>query len=323
MGKENKTLKTLQSLKSFLPELSEDTKKLPKYPNWSYVSNLKKVLLEESPDLDRRYNLWKKWDLTVASWTEENDLSTSKSFSKLLQNSKSQILSTLDVTTSSKEYRPTYATKNLISLSEKISEALLKDYDFQEFYNGVDLSKTKMEEKTYMWIISDVNKESIKALIGRSFEHPVEYVIPYDRLPVSMKNQKFTRGDRIFVDVKKDATQANLVSKKVFDQPRLDELKNMWIEVNWSKPIFYMTKWGKSFKWKIIWLGDDVTGKQVIFQTRDGKKKFPISIEGLKLWISLAKQKFYQENSVTPIKKIVKNSDYSIQHTSSKKLEVA
>ncbi len=301
MGKVN----SLDKIKQILPNnddlsIKNNWRKIKKHPNhkphqeyseWVYVSNIKKVLLDDfTDDLDFWWIPWKKWDLVVSAGTKEEDITTTlKSFEKIwkiLEDNRNEILDTLHIPV------PTHS-------HNKIINRCLNEQNFQDFYTSVDLSNKKMEEKVYMWSVSDVHENSLTVCIGSTFwQHPVEYDIPFDRLPDSMKGKNFHIWLSVFVDVKKDVSETTLTSRKYFDQPRLDELKRMGIEINWYKPVFYKTTSWKIYKWKIIWLWDDVFGEQVVFQTKEGKK-FPITLRALKKWIEAAKLEYQKKKSVS------------------------
>ncbi len=316
MGKEKKVFKSFDELS----KITKTQRDLTQYPGYKKherypegVSSLDNVFNEESPDLDRWSIPWKKWDLIVAFWAKE-PLSTSKSFSDNLQKSKSDIFSILDV------YTPKHSENKIIRIADKINKLLdeglrdINDKDVENFIKKVDLSKHMMENKIYKWIISKANKKWLTVCIWSQFWHTLEYDISYDSLPEYMKKKTFHKWLEVFVDIEKDSnknkTRVNLVPRKAFDKPRFDALKNMNIEVGSKKPVFYKTKWWKLLKWTIIWLGDDTFGKQVVFQTKDGKIKFSIAIESLKEWIDLARKDYFKTNNISKRPNNKKTSDF-------------
>ncbi len=306
------------------------------YKEWAYVDNIKNVLLcDFSDDLDFWWIPWKKWDLVVSAGTREEDVTTTlKSFEKIwktLEDSKNDILKILDI------YVPNHSRNKIIRNADKIAKAIdpifvkildnIDKEDVKRFVKWVDLSRKMMEEKVYMWVVSNVGETWITVSIGSKLWYQVDYEIPYTRLPENMKNNKFRKWWTVFVDVKKDYEKITLSSREEFNKPRLDALKDMNIKINGYETVFYMTKAWKLLKWKIIWLGDDVFGKQVIFQTKDGKKKFPITIDALKEWRNLAKQAYqkinndYSRNNKNqfPLKKKPSSSHIKDQYVVTKK----
>ncbi len=346
MGKVN----SLDKIKDILPvenswlndrSTKNNWRKIKKHPNyephqeykeWVYVHDLKNVLLDDFDDVDFWWISGKKWDLVVAAGTKEEDVTTTlKSFEKIwktLEDSKNDILKILDI------YVPNHSKNKVIRNADKISEKILDkifdpvyEKEVQNFVKWVDLSKKMMEEKVYMWVVSNVGETWITVSIGSKLWYQVDYEIPYTRLPENMKNNKFRKWWTVYVDVKKDYEKVTLSSREEFNKPRLDALKDMNIKINGYETVFYMTKAWKLLKWKIIWLGDDVFGKQVIFQTKDGKKKFPITINALKEWRNLAKQAYQKINNdysrsnknQFSLKKKPSSSDFKNEHIVIKK----
>lgn len=346
MGKVN----SLDKIKDILPvenswlnnrSTKNNWRKIKKHPNyephqeykeWVYVHDLKNVLLDDFDDVDFWWISGKKWDLVVAAGTKEEDVTTTlKSFEKIwktLEDSKNDILKILDI------YVPNHSRNKVIRNADKISEKILDkifdpvyEKEVQNFVKWVDLSKKMMEEKVYMWVVSNVGETWITVSIGSKPWYQVDYEIPYTRLPENMKNNKFRKWWTVYVDVKKDYEKVTLSSREEFNKPRLDALKDMNIKINGYETVFYMTKAWKLLKWKIIWLGDDVFGKQVIFQTKDGKKKFPITINALKEWRNLAKQAYQKINNdysrsnknQFSLKKKPSSSDFKNEHIVIKK----
>lgn len=311
MGKVKKSYKSFDELSVLLPK-EDKTREKTQYPGYKehekyseWVYNSENVFSEKAPEFDFRYTPWEKIDKILASWANEN-LSTSKSFSDRLQKSKSDIFDTLDII-------PKHSNNKIISMTEKINKMLknwlreLNNKDVENFIKSVDLWKQMMENKVYMGMVSNANKKWLTVCIWSQFWHPIEYDIDYNELSDSMKTKKFHKWLEVFVDIKKDEikheTKANLVSRNSFDKPRFEQLKSMNIQINWYKPIFYMTKSWKIFKWNVVWLGDDVFGKQVIFKTKDGKNQFPITIDSLKKWMELARSSYakIEKNRKKPI----------------------
>ncbi len=190
------------------------------------------------------------------------------------------------------DYTPTYSHNIKIRLSKKIEKVLEKKQNFQEFQSTVDLSKNIMEEKIYKWVISNVQEDSITVLIGKMFWNPIEYTIHYSKLTPLFQKRKYLVGDDVFVDVKKNTNDITLVSRLEFERPRREALSKLGIEINWVKPIFYQTKSWNIIRGKVIWIGQDSSGEQVIFENKDTKKKFALSLDNLQKWMKLARDTY-------------------------------
>jgi hypothetical protein len=175
-----------------------------------------------------------------------------------------------------------------LSHNKKIKE-LLKASKYLETYDFLpDFSKESFKEKIYVWVVSEVNNDCIDVCVWKFWENPVEYQIFYKDMPLSFKNKEFFRWDRVFVDMRN--WEKNIIDNKNVEKYRKDQLKSLWIDIDWYKPVFYISSWGKSIRWKIIWFWDDLKLNEFIFQPDKGQK-FSVSIETLKKWMNLATKK--------------------------------
>lgn len=196
------------------------------------------------------------------------------------------------------EHFPNNSNNNTIYFTKKIGEALLKDFDFQETYESLpNFWKKLIEEKVYKWIVTSVDKNWFTVCLWKLWTNPREYVFSKKngtRLP--------SIWDMQYVDVKQKSGE--LTSREAFDAPRKDKLKTMNIEINWYKPIFYLPKWSKkTLKGKIVSLSNDFLGNEVIFQTQDGKK-FSLSLETLKEWLSRASEEYNKQKDLSTKKSV-------------------
>lgn len=187
------------------------------------------------------------------------------------------------------EHFPNNSNNNTIYFSKKIGNALLKDFDLQEFYEILPNFDRKMiEEKVYMGLVTHVDEKSFTVCIWKSWKTDVNYVFSKEdvkKMPLIWDIQ--------YVDLNQKL--GSLSSRDAFDAPRREKLKAMNIEINWHKPIFYLPKWSKkTLKGKVISLANDMEGKEVIFQTQQGQK-FSVSLETFKEWIQQARQEYVKQ----------------------------
>ena len=296
-------LNSLQDLNSVLP------KKKRKHELYKVYEQ---VDLPQKNMTVRFLETWAPSKKEIQKLLDQNFDLTIKTLKDIQKKQLKEALLSLDTSDIVSDYVPSYSkNKDIINAKKIVDNAFVKvlddldEKDVKNFVNSVDLSKKMMEEKVYMWIVSNVNKDWLSVSLGNKFWHSVRYDIPYSNLSNFAKNKNFHKWMTVFVDVKKDHTKTSLVSRKDFDKQRFDEIKSMWIEIGWYRPIFYMTKSGKILKGKVVSLGDDVFGKQVIFETNKGKK-FPVTLESLKIWMSLANKEYHKYKANFRNKKPIK-----------------
>lgn len=88
-----------------------------------------------------------------------------------------------------------------------------------------------------------------------------------DSLKISVKNKIFSRWESISFCKR---NEVSLSSKKAFNQQRIAELNKNNIFIN-ENEVSYKTRWWRIITGKVIWLWEDVTEKQIIFQSNEGK----------------------------------------------------
>lgn len=296
-------LNSLQDLNSVLPEKKRKHELYKVYEQVDLPQKSMTVHFLET---------WAPSKKEIQELLDQNFDLTIKTLKDIQKKQLKEALLSLDTSDIVSDYVPNYSkNKDIINAKKIVNNAFAKtlddldEKDVKTFVKSVDLSKKMMEEKVYMGIVSNTSKEWLTVSIGNKFWHSIEYNIPYSNLSDIVKNKKFRKWTIVFVDVKKDHTKTSLVSRKDFDKQRFDEIKNMWIEIGWYKPIFYMTKSGKILKGKVVSIGDDVFGKQVIFETKKGKK-FPLTIESLKTGMNLANKEYHKHKANFRNKKPIK-----------------
>lgn len=250
-------------------------------------------------------DLWALLPDSYQQWLDKN-VKTSKTLQNSLQKDKASIARILWLNIDkSKDWKMVDMLKKIQGMLDKaLLEASQKEV--ADFTESVDFSKRMMKNWVYKWIIAQKNKDGIIVSIGSKSGNPIEYELLYKDLPKWISKKKLSLTDEIFIDLEKLEDwfmKINYATKKDFHKPLMEELDRLWLTINWYKPVFYMTKSGKPLTGKIVSLGDDVFGEQVVFQTKDWKQNFPISIAALKEWMFQARKAYQKKSKLSKSKK--------------------